>query len=279
VFPSGLQNVWALQVNFEMSSSTKTARRLKDIFPGGFDSKFGNSTSISQNGTHFSLKPEQLHNSLVERYDPKTPTESIIVKSAWYGKQTKSAQHEFIVVEFEDIRIPGLKNFLVLDRNAENYHQGSTRTAASSQTVPAHDSFRVSYEGNVKKLLQECQLMPYKFLESLSFPSDEPLHLYELVALAEVASKRYPNYHVVDSSCYLFAGVVWECMQLMRPKANYQEALARKRGKCHWFRYTPTSLVKHETHTDFQARLTEVEKELEEHRDVSVLSSWISGTR
>jgi hypothetical protein len=238
--------------------------RLKDIFPGGFDARFGVSSSSSRHGSHFSSKPEQLYHSLVERYDPETPIEDIIVKSAWYGKQTnKTAQHEFIVVQVEDTRINGLFNYLVLDRNAENY-----RGPSSSSSSRANDAFKVSYDGDIKKLLEECQLMPYKYLESLSFPSDEPLHFYELVTLADVVSNRYPDYQVFDSSCYLFAGLVWECMRRMRPTAEYKDALARKRGKCRWLRYVPSDSAREETHKEIQDTLPMVESCLEGRRNV-----------
>jgi hypothetical protein len=246
-----------------MSRATKT--RQKDIFPGGFDSKFGTSSSISRNGSHFSTKPEQLYYSLIERYDPETPTESIIVKSAWYGKQTKSAQHEFIVVQVEDMRIEGLINYLVLDRNAENYRGPST---ASSHITKANDAFRVSYDGDIKRLLDECQLLPYRFLEKLSFPSNVPLRLYELVTLADIVSSRYQNYEVLDSSCYLFAGVIWDCMRLMRPSADYEGALAEKRGKCRWFRYIPNNSEMLETYGEIKAILPKIERGLEARSNV-----------
>jgi hypothetical protein len=250
-----------------MSSPTKGVpeARHKDIFPGGFDSK--SSTSSNLNGSHFSSKPEQLYYSLVERYDPDAPFNQLVVKSAWYGKQTKAAAHEFIVIQVKDTDRSELSNYLVLDRNAEN-HRGSSRSTASSQTTKAIDTFRVSYDGNIKKLLQECQLTPYKFLEQLSFPSDKPLRLYELVTLANVVSGRYPSYHVLDSSCYLFAGVIWECMHLMRPSAIYHNALAKKRGKCRWFRYIPNHSEMQKTHKEIEDKLPRIQRELEERRNV-----------
>jgi hypothetical protein len=255
-----------------MSSPAKRTpeARLKDIFPGGFDARFGIPSSripssISCNGDHLTTKPEQLYYTLVERYDPETHPESIIVKSAWYGKQTKAAQPEFIVLQVEDIRIEGLVNYIVLDRNVGN----DRGRLVSSRITTANDAFRVSYDGNIKQLLQQCQLTPYKFLEQLSFPSDQPLRLYELVTLAKIVSGRYPDYHMLDSSCYLFAGVIWECMHRMRPSADYQDALAKKRGKCRWFRYIPNNSEMLETLEEIEGKLPRIERELEERRNVS----------
>jgi hypothetical protein len=239
--------------------------RLKHIFPGGFDAQLGIASSISCNGSHFLNKTEQMYYMLIECHDPDKPIESITVKSAWYGKQTRAAEHEFILVQFEDTDL-GITNYLVLDRNVSN-HQGSLKT--SSQTTKAVDTFKVSFDGNLKKLLQECDLMPYKFLESLSFPSDEPLRLYELVTLAKVVSGQYPDYHVLDSSCYLYSGVIWECMRLMRPSAVYKDALAKKRGKCRWLRYRPNSSVTLEAHREIDAQLPGIKGKLEERRNVS----------
>lgn len=88
--------------------------RLKDVFPPGLDNI---SLRIGHTGSHYTLKPEQLYYSLVERSDSNTHTASIIVKSAWYCKQKRSAEHEFILIEVEDTAVDGLSNYLVLDRN------------------------------------------------------------------------------------------------------------------------------------------------------------------
>ncbi|KAF8601964.1 hypothetical protein BDV93DRAFT_557945 [Ceratobasidium sp. AG-I] len=248
--------------------------RLKDIFPAGFDEKFSlgatssKYASSSRKGGHFSSKPEQLYYSLVERYDPTTPMESIMVKSAWYGKQTKKAQHEFIVIQVEDIDMPGLINYLVLDRNAENYEGASKALSTStSQAAVAIDTFKVSYDGDIKRLLDECRLTPYKFLEELSFPSNTPLHLYEVVTLADTVSKRYPDYRLLDSSCYLYAAAIWECMHLMCPSAIYRDALAKKRGKCNWYRYIPSRAVTQETFEEIGVKLPEIKWDLWERRN------------
>lgn len=240
--------------------------RFKDIFPGGFDEKLGQCasvsqwTSVSRNAGHSMFSTEQLYYSLIERDDPYTNTESIIIKTAWYGKQTKSPRHEFIILEVEDIAIPGLVNYLTLDRNAETHHgQSATLSLAASLSIHANDSFKISYDGNVKRLLKECRLTPHKYLEALWFQPDTPLYLYELVTLAKFVNFRYPDYQVLDSSCYLFAGVVWECLRLMRPSATYQDALASRRGQCLCIRYIPDASAIQEAYGHVQARIQEIQ--------------------
>lgn len=250
-----------------ISTSSSSGARFKDIFPGGFDDKFGqcvNTTpwsSISRYAGHFVFKPEQLYYSLVERRDPDTRTDSIVVRSAWYGKQTNSANHEFLLFQVEDIHVPGLVNYLILDRDAGS-HQKKSKTLflSSSQMIPANDSFKVSYDGNSKTLLRECQLSPNRFLEHLAFPSDKPLYFYELVTLANVVSHQYPKYETINSSCYFFAGIVWECLRLLRPSAHYEGDLAWERGKCRWVRFIPSELARQEAYHEICERLRAIEQ-------------------
>jgi hypothetical protein len=80
---------------------------------------------------------------------------------------------------------------------------------------------------------------------------------------------------LLASSCYVFAGVIWECMRLMRPSAHYEQTRASNRGKCRWFRYTPTDSMKQDTHRELEAKLSQIEKELEERRNVSDFERFI----
>ncbi|KAF8602012.1 hypothetical protein BDV93DRAFT_557989 [Ceratobasidium sp. AG-I] len=242
-----------------------TRAQLKCIFPGGFDEVFGLNSKISLHssrswrGSHYSLTPEQLYHSLVERYDPITAMESVMVKSAWYGKQTHSAQHEFIVVQVQDIYKPALVNYLILDRNVVP-HAGLP--IAQFQTTLANDTFKISYDGDLERLVQESRLKPCKYIEELLFPPDSQLHLYELVILADIVSLRYPNYHLLDSSCYMHAGLIWECMRLMRPFAGYRGGLRSGRGKLRWFRYTSNESDRQNTYREVRDKITAVEKSL-----------------
>lgn len=255
--------------------------RLRDIFPSGFDERFGQGSSITSYSKgsrrpHFSCQPEQLLYSLIDRYDPQLPMESIVVKAAWYGKQTSSARHEFIVVQVEDLGIPGLVNYLILDRNVQPHTDPSK--VVSSRPANANDTFKISYDGDLEKLIEDAQLTPYKYLEELLFPPSSRLHLYELVALANIVSRRYDEYNLLYSSCYLFAGLIWECMHQMCPSASYREALARNRGKCRWFRYTPSDSTRQETYIAMQDELSKIEKDIWGEKGVSCLTSRTANT-
>ncbi|KAF8601968.1 hypothetical protein BDV93DRAFT_557948 [Ceratobasidium sp. AG-I] len=249
-----------------MPSPRFSGARLQEIFPGGFDKHFGQCSSISRSAKTYEASPQCLYMSLIERHNPETPLESIIVKSAWYGKQTKGAQHEFIVVQVEDKNIQGLTNYLVLDRNVDAEEQNRT-VLGSSSTIRAKDTFRISYDGDIDKLLKHCRIKRHRFLEKLSFPSDMPLHLYELVTLADVVSERYPNYRLIDSSCYLFAGAIWECMRLICPSVIRDNNLEGERGRFHWIRYVPSASEIYGSHQAFQTRLPHLGSKFGKYRE------------
>lgn len=196
------------------------------------------------------------------------------MKTAWYGKQTKGAKHEFFLIQVEDIGRPALANYLVLDRDAGNPGQLTRVALMSLQTAKANDAFRISYDGNCEKLLKDCDLLPYLFLEQISFSSDAPLHLYELATLADIASKRYPLYHLTGSGCYLFAGVIWECMRRARPTATYREKRPQERGKYHWFRYIPNASDTQETHDAFLVKLSEVDSLIQIRKKVNLMTPF-----
>lgn len=260
-----------------MTSPKPHRPRLGEIFPGGFDKKYGQSSMFSGSRCHSTTRPDELFRSLVVRNDPNTPTESIIVQSAWYGKQKKGAQHEFIIVQVEDIAIPGLTNYLVLDRSVD-HNQGYAGgvALASSRIVPAKDTFRVSYDGKLKKLIEECRLRNYRCLQQLSFPPNQPLRLYELVTLAATVSDRHKHYNLVDSSCYLYAGVIWECMIRMRPSVIRNDDLADERGRHGWFRYAPSDSVIMGAYQEVRERLPKVESIFQKHRQVRIFEAIIT---
>lgn len=255
-----------------VSSNASRGARFKDIFPGGFEegscqcSSTGQWSSASRNSSHFSYNPEQLYYSLVERYDLDTSTECIVVTNASYRKHNKTPPHEFIVLQVEDLTIPGLINYLVVDRTAEN-HQGQSKTIslAASQALHASDTFKVSYDGDIKKLLKECRLTPDKSLEEISFLPEKPLRLYELVTLSKVVSYRYPKYEVFDAS-YLFIEVIWESLRLMRPSAVYLGDLAARRGKYPSIRRVPSKSEIQDVCLETGARLREIQSVLQNRR-------------
>jgi hypothetical protein len=206
--------------------------RLKSVFPPGFDS----SSSFSTSSNHYSITPDQLSNALVDA-SPMSHSESIIVKSAWYGKQTDGAEHEFIVIQVEDTTVSGLTNYMVLDRNILNERGRFMKLIRGGIAI---DAFRISYDGDVSRLLKDCDLNPHKYLEQLAFPSDKPLFLYELVTLANVVSDQHPRYLAIESNCFVFAGLIWESLCRIWTSATREisSALEKERGRYGWLRYT-----------------------------------------
>lgn len=246
--------------------------RLKEIFPPGFDTA---SSRAGNAGSHYKLKLEQLYYSLVERYDCNMRVRSLVVKSAWYCKQTRSSEHEFILIQVEDKAIEGLSNFLVVDRNfGEPSHRPLgiiSRSWVSFQTKSTVDTFRVSYDGNMKQLIEECQLNPYEHVEQLHFHSETPLHLYELVTLACIVSGRYPVQPTFDPGCCIFVGLVWDFMRRMRPSAACSNALAKKRGRFIWVPSPPSTSQTEAVYESVQEQLTLVEIEFKSQRAVCLI--------
>lgn len=188
------------------------------------------------NRKQLTYNPEELYAALIEEYNPDHRVEFIIVKSAWYGKRTLAAEHEFILIQVEDT-VKGLTNYLVLERDPGDTSRVPSgiiaHARAAFQGTAANDTFKVSYDGNKQELLAACRLESCIYLEKLEFHSEEPLLLYKLVTLAVMVTQRYPYYHIVFSNCYFFAGLIWECMRKMCPRADHEYIMADKRGKYH----------------------------------------------
>ncbi|CAE7202572.1 unnamed protein product [Rhizoctonia solani] len=247
---------------------TARPQRFMDIFPPGFDT---NLRFPSSRG-YYHFAPEQLYHRLTNEYLPEKHIESTVVRSVWYGKQKKSARHEFILIEVEDTQA-GLKNYIVLDRNL-NETLATRRNIVPAPAVPssrsfrgvALDSFRVSYNGIEKQLLQECELWPRDYLEKIEFPSTEPFFLYQLAALAYVISEKSPDYVVAYRNCYWFAGLIWECMRQLQPNGVYDDRLSRNRGKFAVLRYNPGIKERDEICAAFNKEITSVENRLSESR-------------
>ncbi|CAE6536468.1 unnamed protein product [Rhizoctonia solani] len=249
--------------------ATTGPRRLLDLFPPGFDI---NSRSVSSRG-HYHFATEQLYQRLTDEYLPEKHIESTLVKSVWYGKQRKSARHEFILIEVQDTTAE-LTNYIVLDRNlnealvpiAPNTLPAKISSTSRSCRGAALDAFRVSYDGVEKQLLRECQLWPRDYLEKIEFGSTEPLFLYQLVTLVHVVSEKSPNYAMAYRNCYWFAGIIWECMRRLRPTASRDDRLSKKRGKFSILRYTPEVQERDEICDGFNQEIKKVEERLSESR-------------
>lgn len=245
--------------------SSCRAERLYDVFPIGLD---GSSTSTRK--STFTIEPFHLYNTFtLNRGNPHVA--QTVVKSAWYGKQTRSARHEFIVVLVEDLAITGLQNCMVIDRNRGGTPAGVPNYAAASSSTKAFDSFKVSYNGDLKQLLSESQLTPHHILERISFQTIEPLPLLNLVALVNHISDQHPRYHPVDANCYWFTGLIWECIRQMRPTATHQVHLQGRKGQFACVRSIPNSLQVQNVLRQVQMSIKNYNSEHPQSPNVSVL--------
>ncbi|KAG8714153.1 hypothetical protein FRC11_009587 [Ceratobasidium sp. 423] len=230
-----------------MSEPSNSPGQLLYVFPPRSDKKISSqiSSQVPIGRGHYSFVPEQLYNEFTLKYDPDERIESVLVKSAWYGKQKKRARHEFILIVVEDTGI-GLTNYIVLDRNnsgnppiaGKGSSLGNVGYSQSCQGA-ALDAFRVSYNGEEKQLLQECQLLPCQYVEKIEFSDTEPLFLYQLVTLVYVISKTSYNYAVMGENCYWFAGLIWESLRNLRPGAQHIDYRPKIRGRFALLHHTP----------------------------------------
>lgn len=249
-------------------TSTSTSRKVsceykerhKQIFPAGFDST---SSSNSAERLYYPFSPERLYDVLTSGYTPEHHVEHIIVKSASYCKKNTAPKHEFIILEVEDTASPGLKNFIALDRNnGEGPNRPPRRTLSSdSQTFAAKDEFRVSYDGNRDRLLEQCGLQHHETLETLVFQSHEPLLLYQLATLTRAVSLQRDKYHVINANCYWFAGLIWDCIIRMRPSAYCNVLRGQIRGAfISWLRHSTNTAELVVTYEYVDKELLEIEK-------------------
>lgn len=141
------------------------------------------------------------------------------------------------MLQVGDTKIPNLDNFIALDRN-QGTPTSSSNVSASSRSN-ASDAFRVSYDGDLHRFLRECQLTDYLKLEQIHFQANEPLLLLDLVTLVAHISEHHPIYSPVDTNCYWYTGLVWECMRKMRPKASHVVHVEGQKGRIAFARVIP----------------------------------------
>ncbi|CAE6393177.1 unnamed protein product [Rhizoctonia solani] len=253
-----------------LESSSAFPHRIRDIFPPGFDA----APSSRSNRSHYTLAPGQLQQTLTGSYVPGKHVESIVVKSAWYGRHSRLAKQEFILLQVEDLAIHGLTNYIVLDRST------STPSSVFSGLIPhsrlrfqgemARDAFKIAYDGNEEQLLQQCSLTPHKYIEKLEFQPDDPLLLYHLSTLVHIISEKFPHYRVADINGSGFAGLAWDCIREIRPRATLAriDQGAKKRGKLGWVHTAPDPVEVTEILQEFLERISAVEMELSKQKNI-----------
>lgn len=192
-----------------------------DIFPSELGSSARSKQALHQ-PIQYTLS--QLKTIFERAYRDEDHFENIYISSAQYCKQKDDPQHEFLLLEVRDQKVPKISNFLVLDRSVQTPIGTYTAISTSiSSHTPAHDRLRVSCYGDKDLLIKQCSLGPYDVLENLVFPSyswSTPFLLYELVILALETSKARIMYNLMSAQCFWFASCVWECIQKLQPESR-----------------------------------------------------------
>lgn len=231
-----------LRAHFPQGSTSVTSTPLHD------EQEHGLSSASRSNVTHKLRGPTALTPLCLLNVLKKDHLQRLLVRSAWYGKQTTSVRHEFILIQTEDALRPGLTRYLVLDRTVGDASQANVERTTSFFTLcvgtDALDSFWILYDdpGDKEQLLHGCRLDSYIFLKRIDFGPDKPLLLLALVHLALHVSESHPKYHPLAANCYWFAGLVWECLRKLRPTARHEVLVAGKRGKISFMQLLPDSV-------------------------------------
>lgn len=223
--PQLRQELAELEAGSRMAVEDPLQHRLRSVFPAGFD------RPPPTSGERKSFTPEDLYETLIDGRRSNDRVESIYLVSATYRKRTAPPEHEFILIEVEDRKLPGLRNYMILDRVPGPAETVLATSGGQYHSSLATDRFRVAYDGDESKLIAQCNLKTHRILETMIFQNNDPLPFHCLVGLARTVSKQREHYNVLNSNCYWFAGLTWECLLFMRPGAGYNSPLRSHRGK------------------------------------------------
>ncbi|CUA77869.1 hypothetical protein RSOLAG22IIIB_06842 [Rhizoctonia solani] len=195
----------------------------------------------------------------LQEHSAEQPVDSVVVKSAFYGKKLKRPHHEFVLFELGNTQNPSLRNHVVLDRKRL---AGSSvlSSVQQSKSTTARDEFRFSCDGNREKLLDKCNLTPYERIETIEFSLSDPLPFYELAIVALATSLQRDYYDLLQANCYWFAGLIWEQVLDMCPDAKHEMLRDGIRGTFgSLFSYTPDELERAEIKDKIQKMLPRIE--------------------
>ncbi|EUC53551.1 hypothetical protein RSOL_010680, partial [Rhizoctonia solani AG-3 Rhs1AP] len=220
---------------------------------------------------HFALA--KLVQTFFQEHSTEQPLDSVVVKSAFYGKKLKPPYHEFVLFELGNTHDLGLRNHVVLDRN--RLHGASVLSSVQqSEFAVARDEFRFACDGNREKLLRRCDLTPYEAIETVEFPVDDLLPLYELAIVALATSLQRDDYHLFNANCYWFASLIWEQVLEMYPEAKHEVLREGVRGKFgRLYSYTSDELEREEIEIKMQAMLSHMEAIITEVQTVWPISN------
>ncbi|CAE6457180.1 unnamed protein product [Rhizoctonia solani] len=178
---------------------------------------------------HFSLG--ELVEEIIREHNMAQPCDSVVVTSGFYGKKRQPPHHEFVLFMLENTQAPGIRNYTVLDRNI--FRMGVDVMSGTQPFISnaAKDEFRFSCDGNKEKLLQRCNLSPYNIIETIKFQTNEPLPFSQLAIIALATSLQRSHYHLFNANCYWFAGLIWEYIVQVHPRAAHKILRDGVRGR------------------------------------------------
>ncbi|QRW06160.1 Vegetative incompatibility protein HET-E-1 [Ceratobasidium sp. AG-Ba] len=188
--------------------------RNRNIFPGGFDLE----NRTRRGALQFTLP--QLESYIVGGDSSWDNIDGVYITRIEYCKEKKMPQHEFIVITVQDKDDLRLQNFLILDRRQEE--DRSSNVLSSSSLSGAIDLLRVSYNGDLQQLVEDCAISKYRILETMTFPSMR-FFLYELVTLARTASEYRRRYSIILNQSHWYASLVWDCARIVFSKETYEK--------------------------------------------------------
>ncbi|KAH7338620.1 hypothetical protein B0J17DRAFT_628049 [Rhizoctonia solani] len=136
-------------------------------------------------------------------------------------QEAKYATPRIHSIRTGNLQVPGIRNYAVLDRNMFSRANLISSTRQSDSTA-ARDEFRFSCDGDQKELLKRCKLTPHYVIEIIRFLPAGSLPLYKLAIIALATSLKRDHYHLIDANSYWFAGLVWEHILQMYPKATHE---------------------------------------------------------
>ncbi|EUC53557.1 hypothetical protein RSOL_011240, partial [Rhizoctonia solani AG-3 Rhs1AP] len=189
----------------------------------GWESKQANDSALSLVGQglneHSSGVNRGIYNLQLggSRDSTERPVDSVVVKSAFYGKKLKSPYQEFILFELGNTQDP-------LDGASMLFDVQQLKSATP------RGEFRFYFDGNREELFRRCDLTPYKAIETVEFPADDLPSLYELAIVTLATSLQRDDYHLLDTKCYWFTSVIWEQVLEMYPEAKHEILLDGVRG-------------------------------------------------
>ncbi|KAF9063722.1 hypothetical protein BDP27DRAFT_1334763 [Rhodocollybia butyracea] len=182
------------------------------------------------------------------------PCDHLLVTQVRYYQRVIAPLHEFMVVEFKDIRRTDaeVKSYVLLERWGSDFRppnkslkkierheldanqirstdglngsaSHSRSSSSTSLTASLHSSSNSSSVANDRfiiflrrKMADVDKLEPsgYTLLATLTRPSSSSFNMAKLAVLTTCVTEDIPIYNTLDSQCFYFGRVIWEVMRM-----------------------------------------------------------------